>query len=117
MPGSAMPMPGSAMPGSAMPMATPTPATMRIKKSNNKKKTALALATEGTATEGTATEGTTTEEVEATASKVEFTPTKIANPLAQTPREVIYIRYDDINVKYVYLCVHCDTMWKTDYRN
>ncbi len=32
-------------------------------------------------------------------------------------REVIYIRYDDINMKYVYLCVHCDTTWKTDNRN
>ena len=32
-------------------------------------------------------------------------------------REVIYIRYDDINMKYVYLCVHCDTTWKTDHRN
>jgi len=29
-------------------------------------------------------------------------------------REVIYIRYDDVNMKYVYLCVHCDTTWKTD---
>ena len=29
-------------------------------------------------------------------------------------REVIYIRYDDINMKYVYLCVNCDTTWKTD---
>jgi len=31
-------------------------------------------------------------------------------------REVIYIRYDDVNMKYVYLCVHCDTTWKTDNR-
>lgn len=29
-------------------------------------------------------------------------------------REVIYIRYDDINMKYIYLCANCDTMWKTD---
>lgn len=29
-------------------------------------------------------------------------------------REVIYIRYDDINIKYVYLCYHCDTLWTTD---
>ena len=34
----------------------------------------------------------------------------------QNNREVIYIRYDDINMKYVYLCVHCDTTWKTDNR-
>ena len=32
----------------------------------------------------------------------------------QTNREVIYIRYDDTNMKYVYLCVHCDTTWRTD---
>ena len=31
-------------------------------------------------------------------------------------REVIYIRYYDINMKYVYLCVNCDTTWKTDNR-
>jgi DNA-directed RNA polymerase subunit M/transcription elongation factor TFIIS len=29
-------------------------------------------------------------------------------------REVIYIRYDDINIKYVYLCSICDTLWRTD---
>lgn len=27
-------------------------------------------------------------------------------------REIIYIRYDDINMKYVYLCTCCDTVWK-----
>ena len=31
-------------------------------------------------------------------------------------REIIYLRYDDINMKYIYLCVHCDTVWKTDNR-
>jgi len=35
-------------------------------------------------------------------------------PGEESKREVIYIRYDDINMKYIYLCVHCDTMWKTD---
>ena len=29
-----------------------------------------------------------------------------------TPREIIYIRYDDANIKYVYLCSTCDTAWK-----
>ena len=29
-------------------------------------------------------------------------------------REIIYIRYDDTNMKYVYLCSSCDTVWKTD---
>jgi DNA-directed RNA polymerase subunit M/transcription elongation factor TFIIS len=30
----------------------------------------------------------------------------------QTPREIIYIRYDDINIKYMYLCSTCDYVWK-----
>lgn len=33
---------------------------------------------------------------------------------SDTPREIIYIRYDDINMKYVYLCSTCDTVWKTE---
>lgn len=28
--------------------------------------------------------------------------------------EILYIRYDDVNMKYVYLCSTCDTVWKTD---
>ena len=28
--------------------------------------------------------------------------------------EVIYIRYDDTNMKYLYICANCDSMWKTD---
>ena len=28
--------------------------------------------------------------------------------------EIIYIRYDDINMKYIYICANCDVMWKTD---
>ena len=30
------------------------------------------------------------------------------------PREIIYIRYDDINLKYIYLCSTCDTCWKNE---
>ena len=30
------------------------------------------------------------------------------------PREIIYIRYDYTNMKYVYLCSECDTVWKTN---
>lgn len=29
-------------------------------------------------------------------------------------REILYIRYDDENVKYVYLCANCDFSWKID---
>jgi len=28
-------------------------------------------------------------------------------------REIIYIRYDDTQMKYVYLCTRCDQVWKT----
>uniref|UniRef100_A0A6C0D5U2 DNA-directed RNA polymerase M/15kDa subunit domain-containing protein n=1 Tax=viral metagenome TaxID=1070528 RepID=A0A6C0D5U2_9ZZZZ len=31
-----------------------------------------------------------------------------------SPNEVIYIRYDDDNLKYLYICVECDTTWKTN---
>ena len=27
--------------------------------------------------------------------------------------EIIYLRYDDTNLKYVYLCTTCDNVWKT----
>ena len=29
-------------------------------------------------------------------------------------REIIYIRYDDTNMKYVYLCSECSTIWQTN---
>ena len=28
-------------------------------------------------------------------------------------KEIIYIRYDNTNMKYLYLCSHCDYTWKT----
>jgi DNA-directed RNA polymerase subunit M/transcription elongation factor TFIIS len=31
-----------------------------------------------------------------------------------TKREIIYIRYDDTNMKYVYLCSECSTIWQTN---
>jgi len=34
-----------------------------------------------------------------------------------TEREIIYIRYDDINMKYVYLCSTCDVVWQTNENN
>jgi DNA-directed RNA polymerase subunit M/transcription elongation factor TFIIS len=37
-----------------------------------------------------------------------------ATNIEDKPREIIYIRYDDINMKYVYLCSTCDTVWKTE---
>lgn len=32
-------------------------------------------------------------------------------------REVIYIRYDDTNKLYIYLCAKCETTWKTEKNN
>ena len=29
-------------------------------------------------------------------------------------REIIYIRYDNINMRFLYLCSHCDYTWKTN---
>ena len=39
------------------------------------------------------------------------------NPECQTntedhSREIIYIRYDDVNMKYIYLCSSCEHVWK-----
>ena len=28
-------------------------------------------------------------------------------------KEIIFIRYDDTRMKYLYLCSHCDCIWKT----
>jgi DNA-directed RNA polymerase subunit M/transcription elongation factor TFIIS len=30
------------------------------------------------------------------------------------PREIIYMRYDDINMKYIYICSTCDIVWKAE---
>uniref|UniRef100_A0A6C0FGU2 DNA-directed RNA polymerase M/15kDa subunit domain-containing protein n=1 Tax=viral metagenome TaxID=1070528 RepID=A0A6C0FGU2_9ZZZZ len=37
-----------------------------------------------------------------------------ATNTAGAEREIIYIRYDDTNIKYVYLCSTCDFTWKTN---
>ena len=31
--------------------------------------------------------------------------------------EVLYIRYDEENMKYLYMCSTCETVWKTDESN
>ena len=38
-------------------------------------------------------------------------------PTNLNDREVIYIRYDDMNKLYIYLCAKCDTVWKTEKNN
>jgi hypothetical protein len=34
--------------------------------------------------------------------------------VSEKKSEVIYIRYDDTNLKYVYLCAKCDKVWNTE---
>ena len=29
-------------------------------------------------------------------------------------KEILYLRYDDTNMKYIYLCSECDRVWKTN---
>jgi len=31
-----------------------------------------------------------------------------------TEREIIYIRYDNVDMKYIYVCSTCDIVWKSD---
>jgi hypothetical protein len=31
-----------------------------------------------------------------------------------TDVEIIYLRYDDTNMKYIYLCSTCDTLWQSN---
>jgi len=57
-------------------------------------------------------------------TKLDPTLPRINNMLCPNPdcitntkdkeREIIYIRYDDTNMKYVYLCCECDTVWNTN---
>lgn len=34
-----------------------------------------------------------------------------SNKSNNNAHEVIYLRYDDTNLKYIYICPHCDTKW------
>ena len=36
------------------------------------------------------------------------------NDKCKNNEEIIYIRYDNENMKYLYLCPKCDNVWKTD---
>lgn len=38
------------------------------------------------------------------------------NNECETKNGVIYIRYDNENLKYLYVCIDCDAKWKTDDR-
>ena len=57
-------------------------------------------------------------------TKLDPTLPRVSNILCPDPlcptnkegksREIIYIRYDDSNMKYIYLCSDCDTVWQTN---
>ena len=32
---------------------------------------------------------------------------------SKTKNEVIFLRYDDVNLNYIYMCTQCDAIWKT----
>ena len=36
------------------------------------------------------------------------------DPKKNIDKEILYIRYDDKNMKFVYLCANCDTIWNTE---
>jgi DNA-directed RNA polymerase subunit M/transcription elongation factor TFIIS len=38
------------------------------------------------------------------------------NQSADLPCEVVYKRYDDARMKFIYICTTCDAVWKTDDR-
>ena len=40
--------------------------------------------------------------------------TNLQNEKEKTEKEIIYMRYDDTNIKYVYLCAVCDFVWTSN---
>jgi len=48
------------------------------------------------------------EEINDSIDKTEKTKNKTKN---KTEKEIIYLRYDNSNMKYIYLCCVCDTSW------
>tara|TARA_B100001769_G_scaffold247249_1_gene218188 strand:+ start:5686 stop:6045 length:360 start_codon:yes stop_codon:yes gene_type:complete len=41
----------------------------------------------------------------------------ITNNETDKKREIIYVRYNDTDMKYVYMCSDCNTIWKTTINN
>jgi len=37
----------------------------------------------------------------------------ICNTDESVESDIIFVRYDDSNIKYIYLCSHCEITWKT----
>ena len=99
----------------AEPITTKKKTTIRIKKSNAAVEAEIAKE-EALQEAATLQKEPVTLQEAATLHKEAATLQEEPASLQSNNREVIYIRYDDINMKYVYLCVHCDTTWKTDNR-
>jgi hypothetical protein len=38
----------------------------------------------------------------------------VGSNVSKSKSEIIYVRYDDTNLKYVYLCAKCDKVWNTE---
>jgi len=52
--------------------------------------------------------------VAASASAKKSTIPKVKSKNRESEREIIYLRYDDLNMNFVYLCATCDTVWNTE---
>jgi DNA-directed RNA polymerase subunit M/transcription elongation factor TFIIS len=46
-------------------------------------------------------------------TKIIKCPNQACASNSDAEKEVIYLRYDDKNLKYIYLCNLCNTIWKT----
>ena len=46
-------------------------------------------------------------------SNVEAEEAKASQATPPAKNEVLYLRYDDANMKFVYICTECDTVWKS----
>ena len=40
--------------------------------------------------------------------------TECSSNSGDTDTDIVYLRYDETNMKYVYLCANCDTVWRLD---
>ena len=38
----------------------------------------------------------------------------IVDESKREPRDILYVRYDDEKLQYIYMCTHCDTTWKSN---
>ncbi len=41
----------------------------------------------------------------------------ISNTDKNTKPDVIYVKYDNANIKFIYICAHCDTSWRNSLKN